>query len=422
MEEPSFVKDVSFIGWKPSEKETALHHIIKSIEEDLGHKSHYSRAVDPIVRKFVPLVIFLASISCLAVWFVSGSLQEGVLRAVSILLISCPCAIGIAAPIAESQILNRMAACGAIVRNRGCLTELNKVDLFVFDKTGTITEGCFRVLFGLETLSPQEAQILKAISSHTGHPMSLAIFKSLPDSLLRLEECEEIPGIGVKGLFEGTWYFLGSKELMHDLDLSFDGVSNSSEEVISEVYFATKEKLVARIKLGDRVRVDALEALKHLKPARTVLLSGDGENSVKMVARKCRFDTWKNGITPLGKRDFIDQLRREGHVVCMMGDGMNDAPALTGANIGISVVTATDLSIQVSDIMLTTERLNILPKLLRIAVKGQKILLQNLFWAFIYNIIGIALAMCGYLNPLISSAAMVLSSLIVIMNAQRIKE
>lgn len=407
------------------EKETTLFHIIETIESDIGEKSHYSRAIDPIVQRFIPAVILIALITSTILWMQGNSPQHIFLRAVSILLISCPCAIGIAAPIAESRILNVLANLGAIVRSRGCLKYLGQEDLFVFDKTGTITEGAFRVISGLETLSQRELMVLKAIARRSLHPISASIFRAIPLKEASDIEVEEIQGRGMKAKFQTLTFYLGSKEFMRlqGFELAEPSLpSQAHEAILTDVYFCSKGKLLAKIRLGDQIRNEAAEVIDELSPTPAFLLSGDSEAAVKTVASLCNFTYWKAEVSPLEKRDFIDRLRKEGKNITMMGDGINDAAALAGATTGISVATATDLSIQASDIMLTTDRLSVLPAILRVARKGQKIIKQNLFWAFFYNIVGICLAVFGMLTPLLSSLAMMLSSLIVIFNAQRIKD
>ena len=187
------------------------------------------------------------------------------------------------------------------------------------------------------------------------------------------------------------------------------------------VCFVSEGEFLGAIALGDRLREEACDVVSAMRPAKTLLLSGDSRDVVEKMARVCGFDKWRSRCDPLEKRDIIEQLRSEGNIVGMIGDGINDAPSLTGAHVGVSVVSASDLSIQVSDILLTTDQLKVLPKIRAIAIKGQGVIKQNLFWAFFYNVIGIGLAASGYLNPLFSAGAMVLSSLMVLFNARRIR-
>lgn len=395
-----------------TEEQTALQRIIDMVEQDIGHKSVYTRAVDPIVSWFIPIVVLFALGTVLGCWLNGCTMETALLRGISILLISCPCAIGIAAPLAESQILNVMASLGAIVRNRGCLPNLGQESVFAFDKTGTITEGRFEVLSGLKDLSPVHRALLKGLASKSNHPVSVAIAREISEDPNVFEEVEEVAGKGMRGTFETAVYQLGTPDWL--------GVPAVKTEE-TQVHFTVNGKSIVAITLGDKLREGVKDVIAAMKPARTLLLSGDREEVVKRVAKICGFDSWQSKCHPLEKRDVIDALRQEGEVVGMIGDGINDAPALTGAHVGISVVSATDVSIQVSDVLLTTDRLQVLPRIRAVARHGQVIIKQNLFWAFFYNVIGIGLAATGYLNPIFSAGAMVISSLMVLGNARRIK-
>lgn len=394
-----------------TEEQTALQQIIQMVEQDIGHKSVYTRAVDPVVNWFIPIVLATAAGTVLGCLLNGLPWEAAVIRAISILLISCPCAIGIAAPLAESQMLNAMASLGAIIRNRGCLPDLGSETVMAFDKTGTITKGKFEVVSGLETVPEQFLPLLKALVSHSNHPVSVAIDREISSPVQQISDVKEVAGKGIEAIVNNEVYRLGEPE--------WAGCS-SVEVGNTQICFSKDGELISTIFLGDQIREEAEEVLKALKPAKRILLSGDGQSVVEQVAAICHFDEWKWRQTPLEKREVIENLRKEGEIVAMIGDGINDAPSLTGAHVGISVVTASDLSIQVSDILLTTDHLGVLPKIRAIAKKGSHVIKQNLFWAFFYNVIGIGLAVSGYLNPIFSAAAMVLSSLMVLFNARRI--
>jgi len=400
-------------------EETALHRIIDMVERDIGHKAAYVPAADTIVRWFVPLVFLLAAATAAGYWLAGAAPHHAILNAVSVLLISCPCAIGIAAPLAESHLLNGLASLGVIVRNRGCLPLLGKETVFVFDKTGTVTEGRFTVLDGFFPLTDNDRRILKGLVMQSTHPIAAALNASLDIVPAKLDSAEEVAGKGLRGTLNGTAYFLGSAEFMRLLSVVLPAPATHCEMVTS-VYFARNRTLLTRLDLGDRLREHAAEVIGSMHPTRTLLLSGDAAPCVEAVAKRCGFDSWKAGCHPLAKREVIDQLRKQGGVVAMLGDGINDAPSLTAADIGIAVAAATDISVQVSDILLTTERLDVIPKMRLLARKGAKIVKQNLFWAFFYNVVGIGLAMMGILSPIFAASAMVASSLMVLFNAKRI--
>ncbi|MBN9378794.1 MAG: hypothetical protein BGO14_03720 [Chlamydiales bacterium 38-26] len=397
--------------------ESTLSQIINIVEQDLAHKSNYSRAIDRIIPWFVPLVLFVAFLT--AGTFFWGN-DRGLLNAVSVLLIACPCAIGIAAPLAESQVLQKLADQGVIIRNRGCLALMDRVTTFVFDKTGTVTEGQFRILEGIEKLSKDELEILKTITRPSNHLICKAIYQSLKVDCIKSEHIEESPSKGMKGIFKGQKALLGSFLFFHEQGIQIVEKPDQldSEGVYTYVYFSPDSKKIFRLRLGDSIRGEVMDVIKNLQ-CHTVLLSGDRKESVESVARACGFDEFLFQMAPLQKRDYIEDLRNR-QVVCMVGDGINDAPALTAAHVGISVVSASDISIQVSDILLTTDGLSVLPSMLRLIVRGQKILQQNLFWAFFYNAIGIFLAFCGLLTPIFAAFAMTISSLMVVFNSKRL--
>jgi heavy metal translocating P-type ATPase len=406
-------------------EETALQKIIEMVEQDVGHKSVYVRSADRIVRWFVPSIIFIAIVTASICWIFPEEedidpSQTAFLRALAVLLISCPCAIGIAAPTAESHIINGLASIGALVRNRGCLPLIGKETVIVLDKTGTVTEGRYVVQSGFETLNKYDREALYNISSQSIHPVSCAISSSLFDEKRQtVEKLEEIVGFGLKAVIRENYYLLGSVRFMQQMRIPLPNL-DEVKEVGSTVFFAKDNVLLSVLLLGDRIRSQMPEMLSLLKPVKTILLSGDSEDAVSKVAKKCGFDTWKAGCTPFEKRDYIENLKQNGNVVCMLGDGVNDAPALAAANIGISVVSATDMSIQVSDLLLTTENLGVIPQIRNFALRGQKIVKQNLFWAFFYNVVGIFLAAFGMLSPIFAAFAMSISSLTVLFNSRRL--
>lgn len=407
---------------------SALQKILNMVQEEISHKTVYVRAADVIVQWFVPFILLVSLLTFLGcLWFGvidSGkSLEEtALIRAIAVLLISCPCAIGIAAPLAESHVLNGMASLGAIVRNRGCLSLLGKESVFLFDKTGTVTEGFFTILYGLEVLSERQRALLKGLAMQSNHLISRAIAQAIPENPLPLLHVEELIGKGMRAVFQDAWLHLGSAEFMRQLGITPTEVKvDRLDPIHSIVYFAIDGKCVSCIVLGDRIRENVQEVIKSLHPAKLILLSGDSESVVKAVAHSCGFSEWHSECSPLQKKEFVESLRKQGLIVCMLGDGINDAPALTSAHVGISVVSATDLSIQVSDILLTTDRLKVIPRIRDLAKLGHKIVYQNLFWAFFYNLAGIWLAMTGMLTPIFAAFAMVMSSLIVLFNAKRIR-
>jgi heavy metal translocating P-type ATPase len=406
--------------------ESSLQKIVSMIEEEIEYKTQYVRAADRIVQWFVPLVLATAGSAAAYCLFFSvtdsgqSPIQTAVIRAISILLISCPCAIGIAAPVAEAHLLNAFVKLGAIVRNRGIFTYLGNETVFVFDKTGTVTEGLFTILSGLELLNSSELAALKMMVSYSTHPIALAVNRAIDAPAAAGSKIEEIAGRGIQAAVGEQTYYFGSREFFHLQGLYPESESAPSAGIVTTVFFGSIQGKIFPICLGDRIRQEVPAIISQLAPAKTLLLSGDSKTTVEAVAQACGFGECMWRMTPLQKKECIEALRARNEIVCMLGDGINDAPALTVAHIGISVVSATDVSIQVSDVLLTTDRLDVLPQMRKLAKKGRKIITQNLFWAFFYNAIGIGFALTGLLSPIFSAFAMIISSLIVILNAQRL--
>ncbi len=408
-------------------EESLLKRILDTVGQDIWHKSRYVRAADRIMRWFVPFVLALAGGTALfCLWQTIASQEEAaihtaVIRALSVLLISCPCAIGIAAPLAESHLLNVLAKAGVMVRNRGCLPFLGRETLFVFDKTGTLTEGRFTVQSGIEILNEEGRAVLKGITAHSLHPVAVALHAALPGSSAPFEQLEEIVGKGIQGRSQGIAYCLGSAAFMRQQGFAVSEDSSTSASTIeTTVYFAKSGAWMTKLALGDRLRPGVIDFIQSLYPIKTVLLSGDGTLPVGKAAIACGIQDWHAEHSPLQKRALIESWRKRGEIVAMLGDGMNDAPALTASHIGIAVVSATDVAIHVSDLLLTTPSFRVLSLLRQVSVKGQEIVKQNLFWAFFYNAVGLALAVGGLLTPIFAAFAMMVSSLIVVLNTRRL--
>ncbi len=397
-----------------------LSRIVDMTHSEIGKKQAYIRPADRIVQWFIPLVFAIAFVTgavCF-LWEIDdghGVINTAILRATAVLLISCPCAIGIAAPIAEGHLITALAREGVIVRNRGILSILGTEDTYIFDKTGTVTIGKFQVLRGAAELTPEQQSILKTITTHSNHLASRAINESLQATPVPGMELIEVISKGMIGYYENRRYLLGSRAFLLEHSIQLPDAPESGA-----CYFACENELISSIILGDVIREEIYDALKSLKDVKKVLLSGDQETTVQEVAKACAFDSFAWERSPDQKMEFVQNMICKGHIVAMVGDGINDAPALTAAHVGISVVSASDISIQVSDILLTTPKLSIIPKMRALAKFARAVVNQNLFWAFFYNVAGIGLAVSGWLSPLYAAAAMVISSLMVMLNARRI--
>ncbi|KAF3362795.1 Heavy metal translocating P-type ATPase [Chlamydiales bacterium STE3] len=405
----SFLYEVTHLA-----KESSIQKIITLIESEIGRKTSNVRFGDTIAQYFTPIVVLLA----LLTFICFADKREGMLAAVSVLLISCPCALGIAAPLAESHLILQLAQLGAIVRNRNALHFLGQESVCVFDKTGTITEGKFRVIRGLEVLDEQQRRVMKTMTLHSGHPLSFAIGAALVELPMDYASLEEIPGRGIRARIREKEYLLGSQRFLKEEGVILRELEHLS---LTPVLFAEEKVFITSLLLEDSIKEEAKALRKILKDKRIILLSGDHQSAVQNVAKQLGFNEWRGNVTPFEKKAFIENLKQQGEIVLMVGDGINDAPAITTAHVGVSVVSASDISIQVSDILLTSLSLHQLPQLMELGKKGQKILKQNFFWAFFYNIIGIGLAMTSQLSPIFAAFAMTASSLVVLFNSKRIR-
>lgn len=403
------------------EEESTLQKIIQMIEEGLGKKTSYERAVEPILKWFVPaLLLFIMAIAAIEFLFFNLSSHDILLRVLAILLISCPCAIGIAAPFVESKLLESLSKEGIIIKNRAALRVLAEPLFFIFDKTGTLTEGKFLVLDGLEKFSQKEKTQLKSLTSKSIHPISRAIFKELSQELCAVNALFEHPGMGIEGEIMNEKIVLGSKKFLDAIGISFgEDFQPRSKTFTTTVYASFSHGKAMPILLGDKIKKEASELIKNLGSENTFLLSGDREESVQAVANSLKMPKWLSECHPLSKKEFVEKLKREGKTICMIGDGINDAPALTASNVSISVVSASDITAQSADVLLTQDSLKKIEVLFALSKKGKKLIRQNLFWAFFYNVIGIGLAGFGLLTPLYSAFAMTLSSIFVTLNARR---
>ncbi len=373
---------------------SVLATLCRLIEGEWSRKLVERSPLDRLLRVFIPFVIGIALL---------GGLLGGVERALTVMLISCPCAIGIAAPLVEARMLELFAKRGAALRNRGALAPLANNPLFVFDKTGTLTEGKFQLLEGLDDLPLEHHALLKGLASQSVHPVATALSEALLGSTVLLDHVEEVIGRGMRAYYRGSELLLGSHTFFQER--GFD----CKEGVGTTVHFSYEGRLTT-FQLGDKLRSD-------IPRVDGVILSGDTPALVEAIAEQLQFRSGKGGLSPLQKKEEIEKLPKP---VVMVGDGVNDALALSAADVGISVVSATDLSIEVSDILLTKDSLEALPELVEIAKRGKRLILQNLIASFGYNSLALLLALSGGLTPLIAVLAMFLSSLFVTLNSMRL--
>jgi len=422
--------------------ETALAQIIRLVEEAQGSKAPIQRIADRVAAVFVPAVMAIAAVT-FAVWafFVPDPvLTRALLNFVSVLIIACPCAMGLATPTAVMVGTGIGAEKGILIKGGESLEKAHRLTMVVFDKTGTLTVGEPRVT-DVET-APGEGrnrvlQIAASVEALSEHPLAAAIVeKARGEGIapVAVEGFEALSGLGAKALFEGAPVLLGNRRLIEQEGVRLDGLGATADRLSGEaktcVYVAVGGQAAGVIALADVPKDTAAETLQDLKGMglKVALITGDNEATARAVGRALGIDRVLAEILPGEKANEIRRLKAQGEIVAMVGDGINDAPALSAADIGIAVGAGTDVAIEASDITLIRDDLRAVPEAIRLSFRTMRTIRQNLFWAFIYNVIGIPVA-AGVLypffgvllNPVYAAAAMALSSVSVVTNSLRLR-
>ena len=423
--------------------ETVLAHIIKMVQEAQGSKAPVQRLVDKIAGIFVPVVIGIAIVT-FAGWMLAGgelAFTHALLTSVTVLVIACPCALGLATPTAIMVGIGKGAENNILIRDAESLEQLCKVTAVVLDKTGTITEGkpvITDIFWNPEIEIVRYMQILLFMESRSEHPLADAVVQHLlaEGITTRLKgDFESITGQGVRAVIEGENYFIGNRRLMeaHQIRWKADQTEKfnaCSMEGKTVVWFADSRQVLALIAVSDRIKEGSSQAVRRLQEEgiKVYMLTGDNAVTARAVADSIGLLHYKAEVMPAEKAGFVEELQRKGEVVAMVGDGINDSQALAQADVSIAMGKGSDIAIDVAKITLITSDLNILPKAWALSRQTVAAIRQNLFWAFIYNLIGIPLAAgvlfpcCGFLlNPMIAAAAMAASSVSVVSNSLRIK-
>lgn len=425
--------------------ETFLARIIHMVEEAQGSKAPIQALADKISGVFVPIVLIIAFVT-LALWLLVGTpyfgfaqaLSSGLVSFVGILVIACPCALGLATPIGIIVGVGKGAREGILIKDAETLEKLQKVNVLVFDKTGTITYGK-PALVSLQNTSQKSdhevTALLAALEKKSEHPIAQAILiyakKEGIDSA-PLENFQAIKGKGVKGRMAGREYFAGNITLMAELGLSFDRTSLEREaaEGKTPVLLASREAVLAVVMVADAVKPEARAAISalHALGLRTVMLTGDNRETAQYIAQQVGIDEVIAEVLPEAKLEKIKALQAEGNIVAMAGDGVNDAPALAQAEVGLAMATGTDVAIESAGITLLHGDIAKVAKAIRLSKLTMRGIRQNLFWAFVYNIVGIPLAagvfypITGWLlSPVFAGLAMAFSSVSVVGNSLRLR-
>ena len=421
--------------------DTELARIIECVREAQGSKAPVQRLVDKIASVFVPVVITISVLTFIT-WMCFGAefFPMAILAAVSVLVIACPCALGLATPTAVMVGIGRGASNGILIKEATALEQLKSIDTLAIDKTGTVTEGNPRVTAiypdGLPDMTLISA--LGVLESRSTHPLAKAITdwakEKCGNLTAEVESVENLPGLGIVGEAGGQLVWIGNEKLAAQQTASIpEGMARVIAEWSSEgagiVLAGSPGNTAVAFKVADTVRPDAAKAIAQLKGLgiETVLLTGDREATARHIASEVGIDRVVAGVLPQGKQDVVAKLKDEGHFVAMAGDGINDSQALAEADVSIAMVGGSDVAIEVAQLTIVSGKLTYIPRAIRLSAATLKVIKENLFWAFIYNVIGIPVAagvlypICGImLSPMIASAAMALSSVCVVMNSLRL--
>ncbi|MDQ1282203.1 MAG: P-type Cu+ transporter, partial [Patescibacteria group bacterium] len=417
----------------------------KMVEEAQNSKAPIQALADKISSVFVPIVLVISFIT-LASWILIGTqyigfsqaLSFGLTSFVAILIIACPCALGLATPTAIIVGVGKGAREGILIKDAATLEKLHKVDTIVVDKTGTITIGK-PTLTSIKNYSKLEDEkiisILSTLESKSEHPIAHAVVEYTKNNSIQnseIKDFEIIKGKGLRGEIDNVVYFAGNTKLISDLKLSFDSISIEEETLQGKtpIILATEKEVLGVFMVADAIKAEALQAVKdiHKLGIKIVMLTGDNKNTANAIAQEVGIDEVVAEVLPEDKLKIIKELQAQGKIVAMAGDGVNDAPALAQADVGIAMGTGTDVAIETAGITLLGGDISKIVKAIRLSKITMNGIKQNLFWSFFYNIIGIPLAagvfypIFGWLlNPVFAGLAMALSSVSVVSNSLRIK-
>ncbi|MGO2101654.1 MAG: heavy metal translocating P-type ATPase [Psychroflexus halocasei] len=426
--------------------ETFLASIIKTVKEAQGSKAPVQKTVDKIAGIFVPVVMSIAVLTFI-IWMIFGgqdAFTHAILTSVAVLVIACPCALGLATPTAIMVGVGKGAENNILIKDAESLEIAHKIDTIILDKTGTITEGKPVLtdeiwLKDLKELDHYKA-ILMAIEKESEHPLASAVvdyFDKIDLSNINIKSFESITGKGVKAIFESDKkYYIGNQALIKDQNIKLNSDLSEKAEKLQDdaktvIYFSDEKKVLGVFGIADKIKISSKEAIQDLqsKGHEIYMLTGDNKHTAKAVAEAVGIKNYQAEVLPADKSAFVKKLQSEGKIVAMVGDGINDSEALALADLSIAMGKGSDVAMEVAKMTLTTSDLKKIPQALKLSHKTVLGVRQNLFWAFIYNIIGIPIAagilypINGFLlDPMIAGIAMAFSSVSVVTNSLRLKQ
>ncbi|WP_228896850.1 heavy metal translocating P-type ATPase [Acidovorax sp. Leaf73] len=411
--------------------ESTLSRIVRMVESAQAKKAPIQRIVDEVSAVFVPVVLGLAAITLMGWGFATGNWEEAILNAVAVLVIACPCALGLATPTAIMAGTGVAARHGILIKDAEALEVAHRIDTVAFDKTGTLTEGkpTLTAAMPAEGLQDQLLPFAAAIQNGSEHPLAKAVMDAARTqgvTVPRATEVTAVAGRGMSAVIEGRQIRLGSTRYMEELGVNMASLTGAAAQMQQEgrtvswlADVTDAPEVMGLLAFGDTVKPSSQQAIAqlHALGIQTVLLTGDNKGSASAVARALGIDQVRADVLPEGKADIVAQLKSGGRHVAMVGDGINDAPALAAANVGIAMSTGTDVAMHAAGITLMHGDPALIADAIDISRRTYAKIRQNLFWAFAYNVVGIPLAAFGLLNPMVAGAAMALSSVSVVTNA-----
>jgi len=416
--------------------DTALANIITLVQQAQGSKAPIARVADKISGVFVPIVMGISVLTLIA-WILAGTaIDIAILRAVSVLVIACPCSLGLATPIAIMVSSGKGAKLGILFRHAAAIEQLKQVETVMFDKTGTLTEGKPKVTDVIATNPRKMLQLAASLEQSSEHPLSRAVVAKAKEEGLQLAEVQEfeaLVGRGIQGKLGTSIIRIGNTALMEENGITISKVSTEELAKLSDqgktpLLVANDTEFIGIIAVADTLRKETKQALIELKALgmKTIMLTGDNERTAKAIAKEAGVDSYLAGQLPGQKEEAIASYAKQGKVA-MVGDGINDAPALAKADIGIAVGSATDVARETADVVLVRNNLQDVTKAIKLSKATMRNIHQNLFWAFFYNILGIPLATGVFtlfggpqLSPMFAAFAMSMSSVCVVLNALRL--
>lgn len=405
-------------------RDSSISNIVKMVVEATNTKAPIARIADKISGYFVPAIFIIALISFVLNFVITKDINDSILALVSVLVVACPCALGLATPLAMVVAIGNCSRRGILVKSSETLEAINKVDTIVFDKTGTLTTGKMSIADGV--YDEVTLKILKSLEKNSNHPLAKSIYNNEKD-IFEVQDFEEVPGLGVKGIINGKQYYAGNYKYVEKMNVENklrDNEAIFASKGESIVYLFDEKETILIIGLADTIKKDITDTIKNLEKLdkKNIMLTGDNEKTARAIAKQIGIENIISNVNPEQKLAKIKELNKNNNVA-MVGDGINDSPSLKAATVGISVENGTDISADSADVILLNENMDNIVKIFDLGKRTIRIIKENLFWALFYNVCMIPLAtglLPIALNPMIASLAMTLSSLTVVLNSLRL--